>query len=83
MATNEQEEPVEPTPLEKISEQMGLRVARVTDTGPQSGVPLRVWLMLVGIAIILATALPPLNLIGVGLIVALALTLGSRSRGAR
>jgi hypothetical protein len=81
LATNEQEQPVdESTPLEKISQQMGLKVAKITDTGSQSGVPLRVWVMIVGIAAICTTALVPLNIVGVVLTVALALTLGSRSR---
>jgi hypothetical protein len=81
VATNEQEAPPEPTPIEKISKQMGLRVAKVTDTGAQSGIPLRVWLIVVALGVIVSTALIPLNYVGAGLVVALALTLGSRSRG--
>lgn len=80
MATNE-EEPVNDTPTRpEIIRQF---VAQATDTGPTTGISLRVWLILVGLGIVVALAIFPLNVLGTVLLVALALSLASRVRGTR
>lgn len=79
MATNELEAPPKATPLETISKQMGLKVHAATDT-QHSGITLRIWLIIVGLAAVVSTANMPFNVVGAVLIAALALSLGSRSR---
>ncbi len=83
MATNEQEVPEEPTATERYIHTVTRVVSKATDTGPSTGVSLRVWVIVALLGAIISTALVPLNVVGTVLVVALALTLGSRSRGPR
>lgn len=82
MSTNEQEAPPEPTQQQRVLAAVGMAVSKVTDTGStvNPGMPLRVWLILALLGAIVSVSTPPLNIVGVILVVALALTLASRSR---
>lgn len=84
MATNEhEEEEAEPTRGEVLKTFLGSAVADVTDTGKHTGISLRVWVLIVVIGLVVATAQFPMNVIGQVALLALALTLASRVRASR
>ena len=84
MATNEQEVPEGPTPAQQVLLRTSRVLASVTDTGPSTGVSLRVWVIFAILGLVAGThPVQWIAVVGVVTLVALALTLGSRSRGPR
>lgn len=84
MATNEEEGPDEPTRSEVVRTFFGDVVSRATDTGPATGISLRVWLLIIVLGLVIATGSEPASrAIGLVALLALALSLASRVRGTR
>lgn len=83
MATNEDEDKPEPTRAEVVKTFFGEAVSRATDTGPATGISLRVWVLIIVLGVVVISAPVPQQAIGMVALLALALSLASRVRGTR